>query len=58
MKSHSRSIFNVFPLLALVASLLGGALTFTPAHAVTGQIHVNSAGDYYRIDESIRQRPD
>ena len=22
------------------------------------QIHVNSAGDYYRIDESIRQRPD
>lgn len=21
------------------------------------QIHVNSAGDYYRIDESIRQRP-
>ena len=22
------------------------------------QIHVDSAGDYYRIDESIRQRPD
>ena len=22
------------------------------------QIHVNSAGDYYRIDETIRQRPD
>ena len=22
------------------------------------QIHVNSAGDYYKIDESIRQRPD
>jgi len=22
------------------------------------QIHVNSAGDYYRIDPSIRQRPD
>ena len=22
------------------------------------QIHVNSAGDYYTIDESIRQRPD
>lgn len=22
------------------------------------QIHVNSAGDYYRIDESIRQHPD
>ena len=22
------------------------------------QIHVNSAGDYYKVDPSIRQRPD
>jgi hypothetical protein len=30
-----------------------------PTGLETGvQIHVNSAGDYYRIDASIRQRPD
>jgi predicted outer membrane repeat protein len=34
MRTRSKSIFNLFFLFALLASLLGGAVTYTPARAV------------------------
>jgi hypothetical protein len=41
MTIRSRTIFNIFTLLTLLASLLGSALTFTPALAATTQIDIN-----------------
>lgn len=43
MRFRSRSFFNLFTLMALLISLLGGAVTFTPAKAAS--IVVNSTAD-------------
>ena len=49
MQSHRRSVLNILTLVALLVSLLGSALVFTPAHAsgisVNSGLDVVSAGD-------------
>src|SRR3990172_7765035 len=39
MKSRSKPIFNIFTLFALLASLLGSAVTVTPAYALQTDIN-------------------
>jgi LPXTG-site transpeptidase (sortase) family protein len=43
MKTHSKSIFNIFTLFALLASLIGSAVFVTPAYAAT--FTVTDCGD-------------
>ena len=46
------------PLTKNYMAIAAGTLDAPTGLKTVVQIHVNSAGDYYRIDESIRQRPD
>ena len=46
------------PLTKDYVAIAAGTLDPPTGLKTVVQIHVDSAGDYYRIDESIRQRPD
>jgi len=46
------------PLAKDYVAIAAGTLDPPTGLKTVVQIHVNSAGDYYRIDPSIRQRPD
>ena len=46
------------PLAKDYVAIAAGTLDPPTGLKTVVQIHVNSAGDYYPIDESIRQRPD
>ncbi len=48
MKIRSKSIFNIFTLFALLASLIGSAMFVTPAHAAS--ITVNTTTDELNTD--------